>query len=218
MKNREIRTYFNKYQKIDRKHWNENYCSDNSELNDVQFGDWVLIQHIYKDSISKPILALFIGYDIVDMALEVVYIPGNHSRLTEAHIAYALSKTITDANVIWNVDYAERKVLTYGTTMVCLEHGDFNTNRSFFVFATEFAKQWGNTEHRVLYTGHFHKEKTVQYITRDETNGFTLKILPSLSKVDRYHQQGKWTMNKRGGIIELYSKTNGCTGNFSYYI
>ena len=150
--------------------------------------------------------------------LEVVYIPGNHSRLTEAHIAYSLSKVVLDPKITWNVDYAERKVITYGKNMLCLEHGDFDTKKSFYVFATEFSKEWGATENRVLYTGHFHKEKTVEYITRDETNGFTLKILPSLSKTDRFHQQGKWTMNKRGGIIELYSKDKGCIGNFSYYI
>lgn len=150
--------------------------------------------------------------------LEVVYIPGNHSRLTEAHIAYSLSKVITDSKINWNIDYSERKVITYGKNMFCLEHGDFDTKKSFFVFATEFAKEWGNTENRVLYTGHFHKEKTIEYITRDETNGFTLKILPSLTKTDRFHQQGKWTMNKRGGIIELYSKERGCIGNFSYYL
>lgn len=149
--------------------------------------------------------------------LEVVYIPGNHSRLSEAHIAYALSKSITDSNIIWNVDYAERKVVTYGSSMLCLEHGDYDTRKSFYVFATEFAKEWGSTEHRVLYTGHYHKEKTIQYITRDETNGFTIKILPSLSKTDKYHYSNKWTNNKRGGIIELYSKTKGCTGSFSYF-
>lgn len=150
--------------------------------------------------------------------LEVIYIPGNHSRLSEAHIAYSLSKVITDPNIVWNVDYAERKVLTYGSNMFCLEHGDFDTKKSFFAFATEFASEWGSTKNRVLYTGHFHKEKTIEYITRDETNGFTLKILPSLTKTDRFHQQGKWTMNKRGGIIEMYSKEKGCLGNFSYYL
>ena len=149
--------------------------------------------------------------------LEVVYIPGNHSRLTEAHIAYALSKCITTPNITWNIDYAERKVVVYGDNMLCMEHGDFDTKKSFYVFATEFAKQWGSCSTRTLYTGHYHKEKTIQYITRDETNGFTIKILPSLSKTDMYHYSNKWTGNKRGGMIEFYSEFQGCTGNFSHY-
>jgi len=149
--------------------------------------------------------------------LEVVYIPGNHSRLSEAHIAYALSKSIIDPNITWNVDYAERKAISYGNSMICVEHGDFNTNRSFFVFATEFAKQWGEATNRTLYIGHTHKEKKVEYITTDEVNGFTIKVLPSLTKVDKYHYQNKWTNNRRGGIIELHSKTKGVTGTFQYF-
>jgi hypothetical protein len=149
--------------------------------------------------------------------LEVVYIPGNHSRLTEAHIAYSLSRVIDDPTIKWNIDYEERKVIEYGTNMICLEHGDFDTKKSFFVFATEYAQIWGRTTYRVVYTGHHHKEKKVEYTTVDEINGFTLKILPSLSKTDGYHHSNKWTGNKRGGVIELLSKESGPIGSWSHF-
>ena len=38
-----------------------------------------------------------------------------------------------------------------------------------------------------------------------------------LTKVDKYHYQNKWTNNRRGGIIELHSKTKGVTGTFQYF-
>lgn len=148
--------------------------------------------------------------------LEVVYVPGNHSRLTESHIAYTLSKCIKDESIIWNIDYEERKVIQYGVNMLCFEHGDFDTKKSFFVFATEYAKIWGDTNFRTVYTGHFHKKKTIEYVTEDEISGFQLKILPSLSRTDRYHHSNKWK-NKRGGVIELHSMTDGLTGTFSDY-
>ena len=149
--------------------------------------------------------------------LEILYIPGNHSRLTEAHIAYSLSRCITDPHIIWNIEYAERKVVVYGNSMLCFEHGDFDTKRSFFVFATEFSEQWGKAKFRVCYTGHYHKEKKIEYITADEINGFTLRVLPSLTGTDKWHHSNKWTMNKRGGIIELHSISEGPTGQFSNY-
>lgn len=149
--------------------------------------------------------------------LEVVYIPGNHDRLSSSHIAYSLSKVINSPDIKWNIDYAERKVIVYGNSMICLEHGDFNISRSFQVFATEFAKEWGDTTWRTCYTGHTHKEKKVEYITTNEECGFTLRTLPSLSKADRYHTENKWVQNKRGGIIELHSIDSGPTGNFSYF-
>jgi hypothetical protein len=149
--------------------------------------------------------------------LEVVYIPGNHSRLTEAHIAYALSRQITDPHITWNIGYATRKAIQYGNSMICLEHGDFDTRKSFAAFATEFPEMWGKTKYRVVYTGHYHKEKKIEYLTTDELNGLTVKVLPSLCRKDRYHDDHKWFGNKRGGIIELHNETKGPVGQFSYY-
>lgn len=149
--------------------------------------------------------------------LEVVYIPGNHDRLTSGQLAYSLSKVIDSPGIIWNIEYAERKVITYGNSMICIEHGDVTLNKSFFVFATQFASQWGAAKFRTLYSGHYHKEKKVEYITTDEVNGFTMRILPSLSRADRYHNTNKWVNNKRGGMIELHSEFNGPTGLLSYY-
>lgn len=149
--------------------------------------------------------------------LEVVYIPGNHSRLTEAHIAYSLSRVFNDPAIKWNIEYAERKVIVYGENMICLEHGDFDTRKSPLVFATEYPKEWGTTKFRTLYTGHYHKSKKIEYITEDENNGFTFKILPSLSKTDRYHHSNKWTGSKRGGVIYLHSRSKGEVAAFSWY-
>lgn len=147
--------------------------------------------------------------------LHVVYTPGNHSRLSEAHIAYALSKIIIDDHITWDIDYKERCAIKYGINMLCFEHGDFNTNRSFFTFATEYAEIWGSTLNRVAYTGHFHKKKKTEYITEDEVSGFQLKILPSLSKSDMYHYSNKWTGNGRGAVLELHSEKEGFMAQFN---
>lgn len=149
--------------------------------------------------------------------LEVVYIPGNHDRLSSGQLAFSLSKVFNDVNIIWNIAYAERKAIQYGNNMICFEHGDVTINKSFFVFATEYPEMWGQCKFRTLYSGHYHKDKKVEYVTADEVSGFSMRILPSLTRSDRYHQVNKWTGNKRGGIIELHSKTKGPVGTFSYY-
>lgn len=149
--------------------------------------------------------------------LEVVYIPGNHDRLSSGQLAYSLSKVFSDPKITWNIEYSERKVVQYGENMICVEHGDVSLNKSFFVFASQYAPIWGATKFRTLYSGHYHKEKKIEYITTDEINGFTMRILPSLSRSDRYHMANKWINNKRGGIIELHHITKGPTGTFSYF-
>lgn len=148
-------------------------------------------------------------------SLEIIYIPGNHSNLTEFHISYSLSKLIKDSNIIWNIDTNSRKAVKYGNNMFCFEHGDYDLKRSMFTFATEFSEIWGTTKYRTLYTGHYHKRKKYEYITEDELNGFTLKILPSLSNTDLYHYNNKWTNNIRSGVIELHSEEKGYIGCFN---
>jgi hypothetical protein len=54
--------------------------------------------------------------------LEVVYLPGNHDRLSSYHIAHALSKCFQeDRNIKFNVEYSERKVVVYGDNFFAFE-------------------------------------------------------------------------------------------------
>jgi hypothetical protein len=146
--------------------------------------------------------------------LHVVYVPGNHDRLSSFHLAHALSQAIRDPRVKWHVDYSERKVLTCGTNFFAFEHGDVNTKNSLMVYATENPEAWGNTKYRTLYTGHYHKKKTIEYIMEDEQTGFSIKILPSLSKTDYWHHHNKFIGNKRGAIIDIHSCDGGKIAEF----
>ena len=148
--------------------------------------------------------------------LHIVYIPGNHDRLSSYHLAHALSKAIKEEDIIWDVEYSERKVVMYGKNLFAFEHGDVNTKNSPVVYATEFPEEWGFTCYRTLYTGHYHKKKTTEYITDNEVHGFTTKILPSLSKMDYYHYHNKFTGNKRSAIIDIHNFVDGKIAEFVY--
>jgi hypothetical protein len=148
--------------------------------------------------------------------LHIVYIPGNHDRISSYHLAHALSKAIQEENIIWDVEYSERKVVMYGKNLFAFEHGDVSTKNSPVVYATEFPEEWGFTSYRTLYTGHYHKKKTTEYITDNEVHGFTTKILPSLSKIDYYHYHNKFTGNKRSAIIDIHNFVDGKIAEFVY--
>ena len=141
--------------------------------------------------------------------LHVVYIPGNHDRLSSYHLAHALSKAVQHDDIIWHVEYEERKVFTYGTNFFAFEHGDVNTKNSLLVYATEFSYDWGCTVYRTLYTGHLHTKKRIEYITEDEQTGFMLKILPSLSRTDYWHYHNKYVGNRRAGVIDIHDPNKG---------
>jgi hypothetical protein len=149
--------------------------------------------------------------------LHVIYLPGNHDRLSSYHLAHALSKCFIGAeNITFDVEYSERKVVTYGSNFFAFEHGDVNSKNTALVYATEFPVQWGNTHYRTCYTGHWHRKKTMEYITEDEHHGFAIKQLPSLSRSDYWHYHNKFTGAKRQAILEIHDPINGKVSEFIY--
>jgi len=150
--------------------------------------------------------------------LQVIYLPGNHDRLSSFHLAHALSKCFKDDRVKFDVDYAERKVVTYGNNFFAFEHGDVTKKNTPLVYATEFAKDWGSTTYRTCYTGHFHSKKTIEFVTENEHHGFSVKHLPSLCKSDYWHYHNKFTGAKRQAVMELHDKEKGKVSEFSYIV
>jgi UDP-2,3-diacylglucosamine pyrophosphatase LpxH len=150
--------------------------------------------------------------------LHVVYVPGNHDRLSSFHMAHALSKCFDndDYSIYFDVDYSERKVVAYGNNFFAFEHGDVTKKNTPLVYATEFPILWGRTKYRTCYTGHFHSKKTVEYITENEHNGFAIKHLPSLSSTDYWHYHNKFVGSKRQAIMEIHDAEKGKVSEFIY--
>lgn len=141
--------------------------------------------------------------------LVVVFMPGNHDRLSSYHLGHALSKCFrSDESITWDVQYAERKVHVYGQNFFGFEHGDVRSQNPAALYATEFPKEWGATTYRVVFTGHTHTKRTKDIVlvkkSEDEIHGLSVKELPSLSSTDYWHYHNKFTGNKKAGVIELY--------------
>ena len=141
--------------------------------------------------------------------LQIVYIPGNHDRLSSFHLAHALSKCFDNNKILWDVVYLERKVYVYENNFFAFEHGDVNTKNSLMLYSMEYPREWGKTFHRTLFTGHLHHKKKIEYITEHENTGFMLKILPSLSRTDYWHYHNKFVGSKRSGVLSLHSPNKG---------
>jgi hypothetical protein len=150
--------------------------------------------------------------------LVVVYMPGNHDRLSSFHLAHALSKSIEADNVEWDVEYSERKAYIWGENFNAFEHGDVKSKSTPLVYATEFSQMWGYTRFRTLFTGHYHQNRKVEYITTSEEVGFIHKTLPSLCKTDYYHYHNKYVGNRRSAVLELQSFTKGTICELVYSI
>lgn len=151
--------------------------------------------------------------------LEIVFIPGNHDRLSSFHLLHAVSLAFKAwPGITFNVDYAERKVITYGQNMLCLEHGDVSAKNNPLVYAVEFPSEWGSCTHRILYTGHYHGRKTKEFITENEEHGFVSRIIPALTSSDYYHHHNKYTGNKRSALLHLHHEDKGLVSEFVYTV
>ena len=152
--------------------------------------------------------------------LHVVFVPGNHDRLSSYHMAHALSKCFDteDYSIYFDVEYAERKVVVYGHNFFAFEHGDVSKKNTALVYATEFPLCWGHTTYRTCYTGHFHSKKTIEYTTENEYNGFSIKHLPSLCSTDYWHYHNKYVGAKRQAIMEIHDIEKGKISEFVYTV
>lgn len=151
--------------------------------------------------------------------VKVVFIPGNHDRLSSFHLLHALSKVLQHHPLVsFDVEYKERKAYIYGKSLLCFEHGDVAKSTTPLTYATEFAHLWGSASYRYLYSGHLHKKKTTEVVTENEESGFILKILPSLSASDYYHYHNKWTGNAKAAVIELHDQHYGKRLDYTHVV
>lgn len=148
--------------------------------------------------------------------LVVVYVPGNHDRLSSFHLAHALSRSIESDKITWDVKYEERKVHVWHNNFNAFEHGDKRSKNDPLIYASEYPKAWGDTTNRTLFKGHIHTDRKVEYMTSNETAGFIEKTLPSLGKTDYYHYSNKYVGNRRSGKLEIQHPTMGNICELTY--
>ena len=150
--------------------------------------------------------------------LVVVYVPGNHDRLSSFHLVHALSQSIHSSEITWDIKYEERKVHVWHNNFNAFEHGDKRSKNNPLIYASEYPKQWGETVNRTLFKGHIHTDRKVEYMTSNETAGFIEKTLPSLGKTDYYHYSNKYVGNRRTGKLELQHPTLGNIAEFAHQV
>ena len=148
--------------------------------------------------------------------LVVVYVPGNHDRLSSYHLVHALSKSIESNEIIWDIKYEERKVHVWKNNFNAFEHGDKRSKNNPLIYASEYPREWGQTTNRTLFKGHIHTDRKVEYMTSNETAGFIEKTLPSLGKTDYYHYSNKFVGNRRSGKLEIQHPTMGNICELTY--
>ena len=140
--------------------------------------------------------------------VELVLMSGNHDRMMGLAILLvlkALYKECPDVEV--NSDRTPRVYCRYGTNLIGFIHGDgvYKLADIGALMANEASEHWHDCQHRTVYTGHLHHEKTETHATY----GLTKRQLPSLSGPDRWHARKGYVGAPKFLPIYVHDKERG---------
>jgi len=151
--------------------------------------------------------------------VRVLMVSGNHDYQTVYYLGcvleayYSKSPTVTIDN-----SAEQRKYHEYGVNMIGFTHGNEEKHQELgLIMATQKPEMWARTKCRQIHLGHFHSRKTTKYLDVQEFQGFTVRVLPSLSGTDDWHNR-KGYMSMKSGVVFLYEKTGGLVAEFSHNI
>lgn len=151
--------------------------------------------------------------------LNVVYVPGNHDRTKSYYLTHALEVFFQkDKSIVFNRDSSIKKRIVYGQQFIGLNHGNNVNDKLPLSFAAEFYEDWGKCKYHdiIISDKHHNNEKTFKSKqTQNEFQGVKLRILPSLSGTDMWHNDNLYHA-RQSGIALLYDKERGKSAEFEY--
>ncbi len=140
--------------------------------------------------------------------VDVIINQGNHSRTNDIWMAELLRAAYGHTGRV-NVLDNDSVFIAYrmGRTFVMVHHSDkCKPDKLASVMATDFAKDWGETEFRYIDIGHIHHRMVAK-----EHAGVTIESWNNLAARDKYAHDGGWR-SRQSITVVLRSKTYGEIG------
>lgn len=132
--------------------------------------------------------------------LTVYSIPGNHDADKTYMFMQAVKEHYRNTSVKFNVTTDPRVAFKIGNVGVMLHHGDVTKlNKAPLLFASEFTDIWGSTKTHVIFSGHYHSQKTVDDL------GCLEFQLGTPKKADNYEKKNGYISQRK---LELFDFSN----------
>lgn len=153
--------------------------------------------------------------------VNVLLVQGNHDRTKSYYLAHALETHFKgDKAITFDRTSNLKKIFVYGNTFLGFNHGNNVNDKLPLSFATEFYTEWGQCKfHDILISDKHHNNEKVfkSNQTQNEFQGVKLRILPSLSGTDKWHNDNLYH-SRQSGIALVYDKTAGKCAEFEYQL
>lgn len=148
--------------------------------------------------------------------VKVIWVPGNHDPETSYYLIRVLKAWFRDcADIEVDVEPTVRKYEAYGVNLIGYTHGSEEPHRDLpRIMADDEPKLWAKSKYREIHIGHKHKKREMQFVGADSFGSVTVRMLPSLSRIDAWHFMKGYVGGDRAAQCFLYSKENGLAGSF----
>ncbi len=125
-------------------------------------------------------------YKLSEIApVEVIYVGGNHDKLTSFTMTEAMYwHFLCNDNIEVDSVFNNRKYRLIGDVLLGLAHGSDEKKNIVYCMQNDVPELWGKSKYREFHLSHFHKEIAV-----DEKNGIIMRWISSISGTDA------WTYN-----------------------
>jgi hypothetical protein len=165
------------------------------------------------------------GIDILESIapVEVIYLPGNHDRVTGYMLLKAISLAYRfDKNITFDTTPNPQKHRLWGKVLVGLVHGDI-ANKNMGTWLQDRArKDYGQAQFVEVHAGHIHTEKRKEIYTirqqedttTEDIGGIVIRYLPTISNSSYWeHLQGYpagcktmmcFVWNEQTGLREMW--------------
>ena len=143
--------------------------------------------------------------------INLIFMPGNHDRTASLGLMTLLKHMYKEAeDVVCSAPLTDRQYMTYGSSLICITHGDGCRATDLpGIMAYEAAADWGEAEHRMVFSGHLHHQQVKEH------KGVMLYQMPSLSGTDRWHHRKGFVGSKRVLSAYIIDRDKGCIGQLN---
>lgn len=153
--------------------------------------------------------------------LNILLVQGNHDRTKSYYLAHALETYFkVDKSIKFDRSTNLKKRFVFGSTFLGFNHGNNVNDKLPLAFATEFYEDWGKCKyHDILISDKHHNNEKVfkSNQTQNEFQGVKLRILPSLTGTDRWHNDNLYH-SRQSGIALIYDIERGKCAEFEYQL
>ena len=127
-------------------------------------------------------------------------VSGNHDPHTSFLLALVLDSYYNnDKRVEVDMSPGSFKFHRFGNNLIGINHGDMAKPADLpLIMATDQNKDWGETKHRVWWTGHIH------HLTRKEFTGCTVETFRSVAAKDSWHYQSGYRAGRDAQCIVFH--------------